>query len=165
MVVSSWQFVCRFKTFNEESMPVVEKYASQGKAHKISAVPPPEEVFLEVERLLQPVFAEDTFTSETVAVQSASVVSNAQPTIMYSKRPSANWVGFSHALHAVHSYHAGFLHQEVCCRRCCLIVNLGMLCIVPEQDKADLSSPFFVTTNSSLRHTTAGYENCCCCST
>jgi len=83
---------CRFKTFNEESMPVVEKYASQGKAHKISAVPPPEEVFLEVEKVLQPVFGEDTFSSETVAVQSASVVSNAQPTIMYSKRPSANWV-------------------------------------------------------------------------
>ena len=73
-------------------MPVVEKYASQGKAHKISAVPPPEEVFLEVEKILQPVFGEDTFSSETVAVQSASVVSNAQPTIMYSKRPSANWV-------------------------------------------------------------------------
>ena len=73
-------------------MPVVEKYASQGKAHKISAVPPPEEVFLEVEKILQPVFGEDTFTSDTVAVQSASVDSNAQPTIMYSKRPSANWV-------------------------------------------------------------------------
>ncbi|DBA72571.1 hypothetical protein WJX79_010793 [Trebouxia sp. C0005] len=81
----------RFKTFNEESMPVVEKYASLGKAHKISAVPPPEEVFLEVEKILQPVFVEDTFSGETVAVQSASVVSNAQPTIMYSKRPSANW--------------------------------------------------------------------------
>lgn len=73
-------------------MPVVEKYASLGKAHKISAVPPPEEVFLEVEKILQPVFVEDTFSGETVAVQSASVVSNAQPTIMYSKRPSANWV-------------------------------------------------------------------------
>ena len=79
---------------------MVEKYASQGKAHNISAVPPPEEVFLEVEKILQPVFGEDreeragedTFSSETVAVQSASVVSNAQPTIMYSKRPSANWV-------------------------------------------------------------------------
>ena len=43
---------CRFKTFNEESMPVVDKYAAQGKAHKISAVPPPEEVFLEVEKIL-----------------------------------------------------------------------------------------------------------------
>ena len=117
-------------------MPVVEKYASQGKAHKISAVPPPEEVFLEVEKLLQPVFAEDTFTSETVAVQSASVVSNAQPTIMYSKRPSANWVGSCGALHAVHPYHAGLLLKKVCCTRCWFIVNLGTLCIVPEQDKA-----------------------------
>ena len=76
---------------------MVDKYASQGKAHKISAVPPPEEVFMEVEKVLQPVLGdqaavqgEDTFSSETMAVPSAAV--NDQPTIMYSKRPSANWV-------------------------------------------------------------------------
>ena len=93
-VESEWLVMdCRFKTFNEESMPVVDKYAAQGKAHKISAVPPPEEVFLEVEKILQPVFGE-TVVDETMAVQSAAAVSVAQPTIMYSKRPSANWVRF-----------------------------------------------------------------------
>jgi UMP-CMP kinase len=34
----------RFKTFLEQSMPVVEYFSGQGKVVKISSVPPPEEV-------------------------------------------------------------------------------------------------------------------------
>ena len=94
-------------------MPVVDKYASEGKAHKISAVPPPEEVFLEVEKVLEPVFGESR--SSTGGAASASTVAPAvpsvvpavattatpdlaalatagQPVTLYSKRPSANWV-------------------------------------------------------------------------
>jgi UMP-CMP kinase len=42
----------RFKTFIETSMPVVDYYDKQGKVVKISAVPPPEEVYEEVKRHL-----------------------------------------------------------------------------------------------------------------
>ena len=73
-------------------MPVVDKYASQGKAHKISAVPPPEEVFLEVEKVLEPVFGEATSSGNVAAPASAASATTAQPVILYSKRPSANWV-------------------------------------------------------------------------
>ena len=73
-------------------MPVVDKYASQGKAHKISAVPLPEEVFLEVEKVLEPVFGEAASSDSAVAPASAASTTTAQPVILYSKRPSANWV-------------------------------------------------------------------------
>ena len=36
----------------DQSIPVVEHYEAQGKAKRISAVPPPDEVFLEVEKAL-----------------------------------------------------------------------------------------------------------------
>ncbi|KAF2669691.1 UMP-CMP kinase-like protein [Microthyrium microscopicum] len=42
----------RFKTFVETSMPVVDYFEKQGKVVKISAVPPPEEVYEEVKRQL-----------------------------------------------------------------------------------------------------------------
>ena len=38
--------------FLECSLPVVEHYEGSGKAVRISAVPPPDEVFLEVDRAL-----------------------------------------------------------------------------------------------------------------
>lgn len=40
------------RRFLECSLPVVEKYEHAGKAVRISAVPPPDEVFLEVDRAL-----------------------------------------------------------------------------------------------------------------
>ncbi|KAK9861229.1 hypothetical protein WJX84_010464 [Apatococcus fuscideae] len=43
----------RFKTFQEQSIPVVDYYEERGKVKKISAVPPPEEVFLEVQQVLE----------------------------------------------------------------------------------------------------------------
>ena len=87
-------------------MPVVDKYTSEGKAHKISAVPPPEEVFLEVEKVLEPVFGESrSSTAEgapasvaapavatTVSPDFAALATAGQPVTLYSKRPSANWV-------------------------------------------------------------------------
>eukprot|EP00951_Prasinocladus_malaysianus_P015506 scaffold118992_cov36-Prasinocladus_malaysianus.AAC.3 len=45
----------RFKTFVEQSVPVVEDYASRGLAFKISAVPPPNEVYEEVQKALMQV--------------------------------------------------------------------------------------------------------------
>ena len=87
-------------------MPVVDKYASEGKAHKISAVPPPEEVFSEVEKILEPVFGENRSSiagsapasivapavASTVTPDFAALATASQPVVLYSKRPSANWV-------------------------------------------------------------------------
>lgn len=36
----------------EQSVPVVDYYEEQGKVKRISAVPPPDEVFLEVQKVL-----------------------------------------------------------------------------------------------------------------
>ena len=80
-------------------MPVVEKYSSQGKAHKISAVPPPEQVFLEVEKVLEPVFGDASSSATAVAPVSAASATTAQPVVLYSKRPSANWVSAAAACH------------------------------------------------------------------
>jgi UMP-CMP kinase len=38
----------RFKTFVETSMPVVEYFEKEGRVVKVSAIPPPEEVYKEV---------------------------------------------------------------------------------------------------------------------
>eukprot|EP00891_Asterochloris_glomerata_P004607 jgi/Astpho2/4607/Aster-00180 len=46
----------RFKTFQEESLPVVERYEAEGKAKRISAVPAPEVVFEEVVKVVDPLF-------------------------------------------------------------------------------------------------------------
>ena len=119
---------CRFKTFTEESMPVVDKYSAQGKAHKISAVPPPDQVFLEVEKVLQPVFGQSAAVAEPATTSTSAVVqpvasepaavasqapepvgvlpataADAQPVVLYSKRPSANWVG-SDNMHCASAY-------------------------------------------------------------
>jgi adenylate kinase family enzyme len=45
----------RFKTFLEQSLPVKDRYTPLGKCFSISAVPPPEEVFLEVEKVMDSV--------------------------------------------------------------------------------------------------------------
>lgn len=42
----------RFKTFVEQSLPVVDHYEKQGKAYKISATQTPDEVFVEVQKVL-----------------------------------------------------------------------------------------------------------------
>eukprot|EP00878_Enallax_costatus_P006434 GHUV01006746.1.p1 GENE.GHUV01006746.1~~GHUV01006746.1.p1 ORF type:complete len:269 (+),score=100.18 GHUV01006746.1:174-980(+) len=44
----------RFATFVEQSMPVISHYEQLGKCHKISAVPPPDEVFQAVCNVLEP---------------------------------------------------------------------------------------------------------------
>ena len=43
----------RFDTFTNQSMPVVDKYEAQGKVVKVSAVPPPEEVYTHVEAMFK----------------------------------------------------------------------------------------------------------------
>jgi adenylate kinase family enzyme len=43
----------RFKTFVEQSLPVIEHYEKQGKAYKISATQTPDEVFVEVVKALE----------------------------------------------------------------------------------------------------------------
>jgi UMP-CMP kinase len=40
----------RFKTFIETSMPVVDYFDKQGKVVKVSAVPPPDEVYEDVKK-------------------------------------------------------------------------------------------------------------------
>ena len=40
----------RFDTFTSQSLPVVEHYEKVGKARKISSVPPPDEVYVEVQK-------------------------------------------------------------------------------------------------------------------
>ena len=77
-------------------MPVVQKYSSQGKAYTISAVPAPDSVFTEVEKILEPVFGH----SRSAVIPSAADVTvpageaTTGPVKLYNKRPSANWVGF-----------------------------------------------------------------------
>jgi hypothetical protein len=44
----------RFDTFVSQSMPVISHYEQLGKCHRISAVPPPEEVFSMVCHALEP---------------------------------------------------------------------------------------------------------------
>jgi hypothetical protein len=43
----------RFKTFVDQSLPVIDHYAAIGKAHKISATSPPEEVFVHVQKAIE----------------------------------------------------------------------------------------------------------------
>lgn len=42
----------RFKTFIEQSMPVVDKFAQEGKVEKIKAISSPEEVYAETKQRL-----------------------------------------------------------------------------------------------------------------
>ncbi|KAK9811876.1 hypothetical protein WJX72_011611 [[Myrmecia] bisecta] len=58
--------VKRFKTFQESSMPVVDHF--EGKVHKISAVPPPDQVFKEVEAILDGAKSEESAAPESVSV-------------------------------------------------------------------------------------------------
>ena len=43
----------RFKTFVEQSLPVIDHYHSLGKAHKILATQTPEEVFVHVQKAVE----------------------------------------------------------------------------------------------------------------
>eukprot|EP00753_Platysulcus_tardus_P007450 PLAT152.7.p2 GENE.PLAT152.7~~PLAT152.7.p2 ORF type:complete len:917 (+),score=587.02 PLAT152.7:245-2752(+) len=45
----------RFRTFRETSMPVIDFYAKQGKVHRISAIPSPDEVFQATQAAFTPV--------------------------------------------------------------------------------------------------------------
>ncbi len=45
----------RFTTFVQQSLPVKDYYAGKGNAFVISAVPAPEEVFVEVQKVLDPI--------------------------------------------------------------------------------------------------------------
>ncbi len=45
----------RFKTFVEQSLPVKDHYAAKHLAHVISAVPTPDEVFVKVAEVLDPI--------------------------------------------------------------------------------------------------------------
>ena len=42
----------RFRTFVEQSLPVIDHYEQQAKVFKISAVPTPDQVFVEVQKAL-----------------------------------------------------------------------------------------------------------------
>jgi len=44
----------RFRTFREQSMPVVEIFEKEGRVKRISALPPPDEVFSGVRELFAP---------------------------------------------------------------------------------------------------------------
>lgn len=84
----------RFKTFTDDSMPVVQKYSSQGKAYTISAVPPPDSVFTEVEKILEPVFGQSR-SSVVPSIADVTVPASevkTGPVKLYNKAPSANWV-------------------------------------------------------------------------
>jgi adenylate kinase family enzyme len=43
----------RFKTFVEQSKPVIDHYVNLGKCHTISAVPAPDEVFVAVQAAVE----------------------------------------------------------------------------------------------------------------
>lgn len=45
----------RFATFVQQSLPVKDHYAAKQLAHVVSAVPAPEEVFAEVQKVLDPI--------------------------------------------------------------------------------------------------------------
>jgi hypothetical protein len=50
----------RFRTFVEQSLPVIDHYEQQGKVFKISAVPTPDQVFVEVQKALDTPVQADT---------------------------------------------------------------------------------------------------------
>jgi adenylate kinase len=43
----------RFRTFVDQSLPVIEHYEKQGKVFRISAVPTPDQVFVEVQKAVE----------------------------------------------------------------------------------------------------------------
>lgn len=75
-------------------MPVITKYSKDGKAHKISAVPAPDSVFTEVEKILEPVFGNKRSavvpSAADVTVPASAAATG--PVSFYNKAPSQNWV-------------------------------------------------------------------------
>ncbi|KAF0690366.1 Aste57867_18201 [Aphanomyces stellatus] len=45
----------RFKTYLESTMPIIEHFATQNKVFRLSAIPPPDEVFQETEKVIEPI--------------------------------------------------------------------------------------------------------------
>lgn len=52
----------RFNTFTQSSLPVVQHYESKGKLHKINAAGEPNEVFAQVEKVLDMIRNEDMYS-------------------------------------------------------------------------------------------------------
>mmetsp|Transcript_36840 Transcript_36840/g.84896 ORF Transcript_36840/g.84896 Transcript_36840/m.84896 type:complete len:227 (+) Transcript_36840:73-753(+) len=50
----------RFKSYHEETMPVIERYKSQGKTFSIDGLPAPEEVWQQTEKLIASFMKEKT---------------------------------------------------------------------------------------------------------
>ena len=47
----------RFRTFVEQSLPVIDHYEAKGKAHRIQATQTPDEVFVHVQKVVEAVHA------------------------------------------------------------------------------------------------------------
>ncbi len=62
----------RFKTFVEQSLPVIDHYEGLGKAHKISATRTPDEVFGEVQKVLDDLNAAGSAAAEPAAEPAAA---------------------------------------------------------------------------------------------
>ena len=52
----------RFNTFTQSSMPVIVNYESKGKLHKIDAAGEPNEVFAQVQKVLDMIQNEDMYS-------------------------------------------------------------------------------------------------------
>ena len=52
----------RFNTFTQSSMPVIVNYESKGKLHKIDATGEPNEVFAQVQKVLDMIQNEDMYS-------------------------------------------------------------------------------------------------------
>jgi hypothetical protein len=81
----------RFRTFVEQSLPVIDHYEQQGKVFKISAVPTPDQVFVEVQNALDSVHgaAVQEAAEEPVALPAMSITLGPGPK---SGRPSTEVV-------------------------------------------------------------------------
>lgn len=66
----------RFVTFTSQSLPVIEHYAAEGKAARISAVPPPEEVFAAVCAAVESVMEQNS--GRAVAAEPMHLLDNAK---------------------------------------------------------------------------------------
>jgi hypothetical protein len=54
-LILGWVPALPLQTFVEQSLPVKDFYAGKGLAHVLSAVPPPDEVFVNVAKVLDPI--------------------------------------------------------------------------------------------------------------
>ncbi|KAJ9533894.1 hypothetical protein QJQ45_026979 [Haematococcus lacustris] len=72
----------RFHTFVNESMPVKEYYGGKGKAFVISAVPAPDQVFLEVKKVLDPLLGQVLLNALPMKVKAKEVASAVQELVV-----------------------------------------------------------------------------------